>query len=167
MLIKREMLMNRNCRKVLLHRGGHRVIRVAQRIHRVMTRANADVLNEMVFRYFGLCGVCLAHYPVTDLPVEQPTKFDFLISLSSSAQGTSLHTEAKSDSPSRRPENKPPEKSLTCKSTLYGQIHRLTLHSRVFRRVCLFLSHRFSLGKVGVAMQSCVARRDSFIARGL
>ena len=60
-----------------------------------------------------------------------------------------------------------PEKSLTCKSTLYGQIHRLTLHSRVFRRVCLFLSHRFSLGKVGVAMQSCVARRDSFIARGL
>jgi len=121
----------------------------------------------MVFRYFGLCGVCLAHYPVTDLPVEQPTKFDFLISLSSSAQGTSLHTEAKSDSPSRRPENKPPEKSLTCKSTLYGQIHRLTLHSRVFRRVCLFLSHRFSLGKVGVAMQSCVARRDSFIAQGL
>src|SRR6476620_11879461 len=35
---KREMLMNRNCRKVLLHRGGHRVNRVAQRIHRVMTR---------------------------------------------------------------------------------------------------------------------------------
>jgi hypothetical protein len=34
MLIKREMLMNRNCRKVLLHRGGRRVIRVAQRIHR-------------------------------------------------------------------------------------------------------------------------------------
>ena len=33
-LIKREMLMNRNCRKVLLHRGGHRVIGVAQLIHR-------------------------------------------------------------------------------------------------------------------------------------
>jgi hypothetical protein len=32
----------------------------------------------MVFRDFGLCGVCLAHYPVTDLPVERPTKFDFL-----------------------------------------------------------------------------------------
>jgi hypothetical protein len=38
----------------------------------------------MVFRDFGLCGVCLAHYPVTDLPVGQPTKFDFLIHLSRS-----------------------------------------------------------------------------------
>ena len=33
-LIKRETLMNRSCHKVLLHRGGHRVIRVAQLIHR-------------------------------------------------------------------------------------------------------------------------------------
>jgi hypothetical protein len=33
-LIKRETLMNRNCRKVLLHRGGDRVIPVAPLIHR-------------------------------------------------------------------------------------------------------------------------------------
>src|SRR5689334_17975771 len=33
-LIKREALMNRNCRKVLLRRGGHRVIPVAPVIHR-------------------------------------------------------------------------------------------------------------------------------------
>jgi len=37
-LIKREMLMNRNCRKVLLHREGHRVIPVAQLIHRESDR---------------------------------------------------------------------------------------------------------------------------------
>ena len=34
-LIKQETLMNRNCRKVHLHPGEHRVIRVAQLIHRI------------------------------------------------------------------------------------------------------------------------------------
>jgi hypothetical protein len=42
MLIKRGTLMNRNCRKVLLRRGGHRVTRVVQVIRRISGRLLID-----------------------------------------------------------------------------------------------------------------------------
>ena len=53
-LIKREMLMNRNCRKVLLHRGGHRVIHVAQLIHRDSDRTPCRCFGRNGIRDFGL-----------------------------------------------------------------------------------------------------------------